>query len=219
MNTMNEKWDELQFRQELHDQLFHGDIYHLAKPHRLTHLVLHHCKYTSKIHTLYRKEISTPSGNYEWFKGDPESKQTMLRLCVDGMIVSLSMLNIANFRFSKLLAIGPFDMGTCVDILIHNTGRLAKTVEDIDHMMQTKPIDAVVHCLAEMTTSYMTVFKILSDGDQEQLIDAIYARLNTVESYNMFAHERQTQMLSIINTARSRRGLHALTTEAAYISA
>lgn len=218
-NDIGGLWDEVQFRQELHDRLFHGDIYNLTKPHRLTHLVLHHCKYTSKIyglHNLYIRQEFYKS-NRPLFEGDEDGKAIVQNLCVDGMIVGLSMLNVANKLYSGLKGHGehwPFDC--CVGLLVTSTGKLAKTIEDIDHMAQTNPIGEIVGVLQEMMRCYTDIFTYFGETERD-VIEKIYARLNFIEEKNMYGDRLQAQMLMIINVARERKGLRQLTAAAARV--
>lgn len=209
-------WDEVQFRQELHDRLFHGDIYNLTKPHRLTHLVLHHCKYTSKLFTLFDTEVRAMTGRPAFFE-DVDAKGIIQRLCVDGMIVSLSMLNVANKLYSARPRQQSFwSFECCFPELIRKVGALAKTVEDIDHMAQTNPIGEVVDSLETMMQCYTGVFRYFGESERD-LIEQIYARLNFIEEKNMYGDRLQSQMLMIINEARERKGLRKLTAAAARV--
>lgn len=209
-------WDEVQFRQELHDRLFHGDIYNLTKPHRLTHLVLHHCKYTSKLFTLFDTEVRAMTGRPAFFE-DVDAKVIIQRLCVDGMIVSLSMLNVANKLYSARPRQQSFwSFECCFPELIRKVGALAKTVEDIDHMAQTNPIGEVVDSLETMMQCYTGIFRYFGESERD-LIEQIYARLNFIEEKNMYGDRLQSQMLMIINEARERKGLRKLTAAAARV--
>lgn len=209
-------WDEVQFRQELHDRLFHGDIYNLTKPHRLTHLVLHHCKYTSKLFTLFDTEVRAVTGRPA-FHEDEDAKAIIQRLCVDGMIVSLSMLNVANKLYSDRPRQQTFwAFECCFPELIRKVGALAKTVEDIDHMAQTNPIGEVVDSLQTMMHAYTGIFRYFGESERD-LIEQIYARLNFIEEKNMFGDRLQAQMLMIINEGRERKGLRKLTAAAARV--
>lgn len=219
-NDIGGLWDEVQFRQELHDRLFHGDIYNLTKPHRLTHLVLHHCKYTSKIFGMYstyiRQEFYQPGDRL--FHNDEDAKRIIQGLCVDGMIVSLSMLNVANKLYSGLRNTGaPWVFDIAAVELVRSTGKLAKTVEDIDHMAQTNPIGEVVSVLQSMTHYYTSIFHSFTGEDERDLVEQIYARLNFIEEKNMYGDRLQSQMLMIINEARERKGLRKLTAAAARV--
>ncbi|MNO19230.1 hypothetical protein D3C76_89580 [compost metagenome] len=218
-NDIGGLWDEVQFCQELHDRLFHGDIYNLTKPHRLTHLVLHHCKYVSKIyglHNLYiRQEFCKPGRPL--FDGDEDGKNLVQGLCVDGMVVGLSMLNVANKSYSGLRsATHPWAFDLSISSLIRQQGVLAKTIEDIDHMAQTNPIGEVVGAVQEMMKCYTSIFSYFGD-DERTLVERIYDRLNFIEEKNIYGDRLQAQMLMIINEARERKGLRKLTAAAARI--
>lgn len=215
-NDIGGLWDEVQFRQELHDRLFHGDIYNLTKPHRLTHLVLHHCKYVSKIFTLHRNDTQAHEGTW-LFADDADAKAKVEALCVDGMIVSLSMLNVANKPYSGLKSNGnAWAFENCVSNLIRQVGSLAKTIEDIDHMGQTNPIGEVVGALQEMMRCYTDIYSYFSN-DERSLVERIYDRLNFIEEKNMYGDRLQAQMLMIINESRDRKGLRRLTAAAARV--
>ena len=213
-NDIGGLWDEVQFRQELHDRLFHGDIYNLTKPHRLTHLVLHHCKYVAKLYTLYDNEVRALTGR-RLFQADEDAKGIIQGLCVDGMIVSLSMMNVANKLYSGLKGHGaPWPYENCVSILIRQMGSLAKTIEDIDHMAQTNPIGEVIGALQEMMHCYTDMYTYFGDNERT-MIEQIYTRLNFIEGKHIYADKVQSQMLTIINDARQRKGLPHLTASAA----
>lgn len=222
MEVAFERWQDLQFRQELHDQIFHNDIYNLAKPHRLTHLVLHHCKYTSAIYTLFNNDFCEGfrhGGIRAPFTSLPENLEHMLAKCVDGMIVALSMLNVAGKSYYKTRhePLGQCGVEQSVDTLVECSGKLAKVVEDIDHMGQENPLGDVVNILKSMTDAYATLYTSFNGNTEGALVEAMYRRLNQVEMKHIWGTEFQTRMLNVINAGRERRGLRPLSSKAARI--
>ena len=222
MEVAFERWQDLQFRQELHDQIFHNDIYNLAKPHRLTHLVLHHCKYTSAIYTLFNNDFCEGfrhGGIRAPFTSLPENLEPFLAKCVDGMIVALSMLNVAGKSYYKTRhePMGQSGVEQSVDTLVECSGKLAKVVEDIDHMGQENPLGDVVNILKSMTDAYATLYTAFNGNTEGALVEAMYRRLNQVEMKHIWGTEFQTRMLNVINAGREHRGLRPLTRKAARI--
>lgn len=137
--------DDLQYRQELHDRIFHLDIYNLAKPERLKHLVLHQVKY---IATIYGAAQDLASGN---------NLLTVKAKCVDGFIVVMSMLNVCNALISDHLRFTVMDVQGCLDEGIRAVGQLSKVVEDIDHMASNSPLSMIRNECLNLTTVYLNL--------------------------------------------------------------
>ena len=216
-------WDSLQYRQEMHDRLFHSDIYNLAKPHRLTHLVLHQAKYVSRYHMAlkdadaFRKTYSDKTETTTLPEG--HITEAVRRLTIDGVIICLSTLNVCNRKMSDLLdKYMIWDLNECADQLIVSMGKMAKTVEDIDHMAQIRPLGTMVELTKVMTQAYINLWTFSSDRDGvNHLLEACYHRLNEVERKHIFADQLQTEMLVSINEHRKRTGHPLVTPSAAYM--
>jgi hypothetical protein len=143
--------NRLQYRQELHDSVFHSDIYTLTKHHRLQHLVLHHCKYVAELHLMLTNE------HYADLQQHGPQRNRIGRLAVDGLIICLSMFNVCGKLLSAHIEPNHNDTLACSEILLHGVGRMAKTIEDVDHMMQTRPLEEIMERAALMAVSYMNI--------------------------------------------------------------
>lgn len=187
-NTIRIELGRTQFRQELHDRYFHGDIYHLSKPDRLKHLVLHQCKYISQLYTIIH-EYGTVSDNDVWSAkndGDRRIHQNNLErmriLITDGFIVALSMMNVCNYRVESFI---PLEDCTPIHLMVRHMGKMAKTIEDIDHMGQTNPLGEIISSVEVLLAVYHKQFE-MTGGDLKELISRIYRRLVAVEEKNVF---------------------------------
>lgn len=179
MVLFNERLRRQQYRQDLHDHRYHTDIYVLPKAKRLTHLVLHHCKYMSEL--VLKLEAWTP----EWQKGEINGWARFKRMSLDGVIICLSMANICGKLVPGSFATMPWTNETARDAMISGIGKMAKTIEDIDHMGQTNPLgelwtecmvmfSAYVHCLRQVGVPFW------------ELTEAVNERLLAGESKHMF---------------------------------
>lgn len=139
-----------QYRQELHDQVFHSDIYTLSKPRRLNHLVLHHCKYVSQLFVSFMLPRQAPI--------DEHSDDNLRRLCVDGLIICLSMANVCNKRLHEFTQGAYVSKETSCEVLLREMGKMAKTIEDIDHMGQTNPLGEIMTSAGLMADCYMNLY-------------------------------------------------------------
>ncbi|MCY1279640.1 hypothetical protein D9M68_18090 [compost metagenome] len=188
--------EQLQYRQELHDRLYHTDIYTLSKHHRLVHLILHQCKYVSQLHTVI-KEYGI-AGDENIHHGNRRRAEILV---VDGFIVSLSMLNCCNYQFEEFLGTEGWDELSPINLLIRHIGILSKTIEDVDHMGQTNPLYAIVDSVKIMMTAYYELWKQVG-GDFRELVRRIYQRLIDVEKKNIFFEHHDAEMKSLILKGR-----------------
>lgn len=160
ITSSNIDWLELQYRQELHDRFYHQDIYVLSKKDRLAHLVLHHTKYITKI-----------------FAGEGNVK-----VLIDGVIVCLSIMNVCNHRASFIARSG-VDSANTLAFMMSALGKLAKYVEDMDHMA----FDMGVNNIGLMANQLMEAYIDLIPDDV-QLSTNFYNRLVSIEEKNIFHH-------------------------------
>jgi hypothetical protein len=179
MVLFNEALNRQQYRQDLHDMKYHTDIYVLPKAKRLTHLVLHHCKYVSEL--VLRMENWTP----EWRKQEINGWKRFERIALDGIIVSLSVANICGRRLPGSFATMPWPDNQARDAMIASIGKMAKTIEDIDHMGQTNPIFELWTECTIMFSTYVDCLRLVGVPFWE-MVDAVNARLLAVESKHMY---------------------------------
>lgn len=153
--------NRLQFRQELHDQYFHDDIYKLGRHRRLEHLTLHHVKYSAQLmETIYLLDLANNSEeavnarSRDW----DATVAFIYRRCLDGLLVSLSMFNTMNIRAEECWERDDtWSLQRCVREGVYATGRLAKMIEDIDHFV----IDKVADTLRKEVGMLVKVYKHL----------------------------------------------------------
>lgn len=163
--------NKLQFRQELHDQTFHSDIYTLSKPRRLTHLVLHHCKYVSELFLMVTNE------HYQELQEKGPQSGRIERLTVDGLIICLSMANICNQSLFNALEERQFSRQDAAEVLLRQVGLMAKTVEDIDHMAQTNPLGDIMANAAIMAMCYMSLYLHSNDAPCTRHLEGMFGQL------------------------------------------
>lgn len=163
--------DTLQFRQELHDQTFHSDIYTLSKPRRLTHLVLHHCKYVSELFLLVTDE------HYQELQAKGPQQGRIERLTVDGLIICLSMANICNKSMFEALEDRQYSRQDAAEVLLRHVGLMAKTVEDIDHMAQTNPLGDIMANSATMAMCYMSLYLHSNEAPSTRYLEGMFGQL------------------------------------------
>lgn len=175
-----------QYRQDLHDQKYHTDIYVLPKPQRLNHLVLHHMKYVADLHGIFR----TMDG-----LGVLSAKRDLLkRRCLDGLIVCLSMANICGKHLMTSMASFPFQQKGVTDAMIEAVGKMAKTIEDIDHMGQTNPLGEIYAMVNAMLSVYASTLSLV-DIPFQDIVKHIDERLLQVESKHIW-HDRYYEQIT-----------------------
>lgn len=175
-----------QYRQDLHDQKYHTDIYVLPKPQRLNHLVLHHMKYVSDLHKVLRR--MTIAGEVR-----EEDHELLKRRCLDGLIVCLSMANICGKHLITSLATFPWHKEGATDAMIEAVGTMAKTIEDIDHMGQTNPLGEIFGMVNVLLGVYTGALSLVGIEFQD-IVEHIDERLLQVESKHMW-HDRYLEMI------------------------
>lgn len=186
----------LQFRQELHDRYFHDDIYKLGRHRRLEHLTLHHVKYTAQLMETIHNINDIPAA--EW-----EAKVSFIyRRCLDGMLVSISMLNTMNIHLHSVW--GPvfnrtWGLQNCTHEGVYATGRIAKMIEDIDHMV----IDNVANVLRKEVATLIQVYehllwsigdKFRTDDPEQTVINAILTRMLGLEDGKFMADRHHEEI-------------------------
>lgn len=179
MIYFNEELNRQQYRQDLHDSKYHTDIYVLPKAKRLTHLVLHHCKYVSEL--AIKLETWTP----EWRKGELNSWKRFERIALDGIIICMSMANICGKKLPGSFATMPWLIVDTRTTMIKSMGKMAKTIEDIDHMGQTNPIGELWGECMLMFSCYVTCLRLVGIPFWE-MVDAVHERLLAVESKHIY---------------------------------
>lgn len=181
----------MQFRQELHDMLFHSDIYTLGKKERLVHLVLHHCKYVSELaNYLLDPDV------YASLKHGP-LKPRVQRLTIDGLIVSFSMLNTVNRQVSDHLSFREFESyAEASRLALRQIGLLAKTVENIDHLAQDNPLNGIIERVAVLIDIYWWIYSETQgrSDDNKSVLQSMNERLIGVEKKNIFFTQRSANM-------------------------
>lgn len=180
MTAFAAKLRRQQFRQDLHDVKYHTDIYVLPKAKRLTHLVLHHCKYVSDLYLLVN--------NDKWVIDDQQKAELLKRRCLDGLIVCLSMANICGKDLITSMMSFPWVKDGAVSAMIETIGKLAKTIEDIDHMGQTNPIGEIYTSINTLAAVYAGALSLVGIPFQD-VVEHIHERLLSVESKHMW-HSR-----------------------------
>lgn len=183
----------LQYRQELHDRFFHNDIYTLSKHRRLEHLTLHHVKYTAQL----METVDLLAGNSEEsHKARIEDWNTfhnfIQRRCLDGLLVCLSMLNVMNIKVGEVWDTNhTWGLDKCSRHGVYAAGRLAKLIEDIDHMVMVGVTDGVrreVGILIKVYEHFLWSYGFTAGGgDQEAEVRLkVFNRLLELEKRHMF---------------------------------
>lgn len=176
--------DNLQYRQELHDRIFHSDIYTLAKPERLKHLVLHQFKYISRIYGASR---------------DVSRKENMTRIrkqSIDGFIVVLSMMNVCNSLVMDHLRFTSMKIEGCLDEGIRSVGQLAKIVEDMEHLASNSPTIKIREECLNLLNVFLNLLVI--SGLSLKLVPAqALDRLIEVEKQNIHFERHEAEILRL----------------------
>lgn len=183
-----QRLDVLQYRQELHDRIFHTDIYTLTKPHRLQHLVLHQCKYVAKLFELVTF-------------GDDATHEVQLateKVALDGFIVAMSMLNVCNKRMSDGLMLDVWEPKECVHRSLKAMGALAKTVEDIDHMAMDSPLVQIHAQVIVLATAWMNIY-CERGSSLDNFFGVALARLVQVEKYNIHYERHEIEIARLMS--------------------
>ncbi|MDU8350571.1 hypothetical protein RYA05_01560 [Pseudomonas syringae pv. actinidiae] len=186
---MRDALDAFQYRQELHDRLFHTDIYTLSKPRRLVHLVLHQCKYISRLYA----SIKDAQGS---------TFQGIERIATDGFIVAMSMANVCNTMMFESLKIEDLTPDAACDRAIRAVGQLAKVVEDIDHMVLNSPLTQISALVRELVVIYLNI-AAFQGMDTHQFLDEAEKRLIDVEKKNIFFTRHAKEMDRLLSTRQS----------------
>jgi hypothetical protein len=190
--TLSQVFNRMQFRQELHDVVFHSDIYTLSKPRRLTHLVLHHCKYVSELYRMFIQE------DFAALQKDGPQRERIRRLTVDGLIICLSMANVCNKRLGDVIDQRVMDKEDACGLLLRRMGMMAKTIEDIDHMGQTNPLGEIMESAALMAGCYVNLY-VLSYPEyhcslRDMMYDMVEKRLLEGERRNIYFGKHIVEM-------------------------
>jgi hypothetical protein len=179
MNLFAERLRRAQYRQDLHDARYHTDIYVLPKAKRLTHLVLHHCKYVAEL--VLKLETWTP----EWKKGEINGWKRFERIALDGVIICLSMTNICGKLVPGTFATMPWMNISARESMITSMGKMAKTIEDIDHMGQSNPLGELWNECMVLFSCYVHCLKLMGIPFWE-MFDKVHDRLLAVEAKHMW---------------------------------
>lgn len=191
-----EQFVNLQYRQELHDRLYHTDIYTLDKHHRLVHLVLHHCKYVAHLHVTVQEYGVDGDENIH-----ANNRRRMENLAVDGIIVCMSMMNCCNHQIGAFMDTAHWDKDTPLYLLIRHMGTMSKTVEDVDHMGQTNPLKSIIESVEVMLAAYFKLFE-RGGGDFHYLTGRIHQRLTEVEKKSIFFDRLDIEMDKLLRQRR-----------------
>lgn len=207
-NSLSAMLNRLQYRQELHDSVFHSDIYTLTKHHRLQHLVLHQCKYVSELYLMLTGE------HYGELQQKGPQRERIARLCNDGLIICLSMFNVCGSLMSSQIENRRLMPTDAAELLLRSVGRMAKTIEDVDHMMQTKPLEEIMERAAVMAVAYMNIaelnFTEYNVFNLSAMLHQVDERLLSVEKKNIFfdKHIIEINRRMHIYDSQTARGRH-----------
>lgn len=183
--------NDMQYRQDLHDRLFHTDIYTLSKPRRLGHLVLHHAKYVSQLYSIVTSEVYAELRDR---CDDPVNVNRMKLLCVDGLIINMSVMNVcAKPLWAQIENLRGFTRQEAIDLAIMHMGKMAKTIEDIDHMGQTNPLGEIFESSIVLFNAYAAIY--MSEGNTLQdYFHAARERLLSIERKHIWAEEHMAEI-------------------------
>lgn len=149
--------EEIQWKQLQHDETYHKDIWLLTVQQRITHMVLHLSKYSSKLTIAAFKEDS----------------EVLQKTVIDALIIVFSSSNI----FNKLLceiALSPleadateinklaeylyksqkfdhFNPATSLSLsVLEQTGKMCKVVESLDHLESVEFRGSIIDSLISL---------------------------------------------------------------------
>lgn len=191
IKELSQELNDMQYRQDLHDRLFHTDIYTLSKPRRLTHLVLHHAKYVSQLYRIVTSEVYAEMRDRS---DDPVNVNRMKLLAVDGLIINMSVMNVCGKPlWTHIENLRTFTRQEAIDLAILHMGKMAKTIEDIDHMGQTNPLGEIHESTLMLFNAYVALY--MSEGNTLQdYFHAARERLLTIERKHIWADEYMAEI-------------------------
>jgi hypothetical protein len=200
----------LQYRQELHDRFFHNDIYTLSKHRRLEHLTLHHVKYTAQLMETVEliagdTEESRKARGENW----GVTHSFIQRRCLDGLLVCLSMLNVMNIKVGEVWDTNrTWGLDKCSRHGVYAAGRLAKLIEDIDHMVMVGVTDGVrreVGILIKVYEHFLWSYGFAAgDNPEAEVRFMVFNRLLELEQRHMF-FDRYMLEIDILMDKRAQR--------------
>ena len=177
--------EELQWKQLLHDERYHKDIWILCVQNRAKHMILHLNKYSGKLFEALREKDND-------------------KLCshvVDAFIINFSYANIFQIpiykKYENMSNINDFNAlikshksidSNITDILIDYTiavGKMAKTIESLDHIEQHNYRSNLNEYVFNIFEILLKLSAYLDIKDIEMIIEK---RLFYVESKNMNFH-------------------------------
>ena len=182
--------EEIQWKQLQHDEKYHKDIWLLNVQQRITHMVLHLSKYSTKI-TLSVFE-----------KDHKELEKTL----IDALIITVSSFNIFNTLISQSALSNDFHQLNTIDDLSNNlyqrhqaenidnaiqlsiklaseVGKMCKAVESLDHLESFNYKETIIDCLSK---SFLTLLVLAKSNNIVELASLIENRLYEVEKKNIF---------------------------------
>lgn len=182
--------EEMQWKQLRHDEFYHKDIWLLTVQQRITHMVLHLSKYSSKLMVAALEE----------------NKDLLQKTTIDALIIVFSSANI----FNKLLCDIALEESHCkkddIDALaqtlldqestklysksvslsakvLSETGRMCKVVESLDHLESVSFRDEIIEALSTLFLNLLALSKSVGVLDIAGLVGE---RLYSVEQKNPY---------------------------------
>lgn len=179
--------EKFQFKQLMHDEIYHSDICLLRTQARIAHHTLHLGKYSGKMaQALIAKEgVDTPA---------------MVNTVLDALIIVMSSANTLNLPLWKIPGIQT-DLQAAIDgkqesgdeqahilgfVII--VGKLAKAVEALDHVESFDSRTAYEHSLKALWILLLKFWRTVTD---KKLEDALTARMVGIESKHMYYNRLQ----------------------------
>jgi hypothetical protein len=144
-------------------------------------------KYVSDLHKVFR------SMDIAGVKAD--HRELLKRRCLDGLIVCLSMSNICGKHLITSMASFPWHKEGVINAMIEAVGKMAKTIEDIDHMGQTNPLGEIFGMVNAMLGVYASSLSLVGIEFQD-IVEHIDERLLQVESKHIW-HDRYLEQITM----------------------
>lgn len=182
--------EEMQWKQLRHDEFYHKDIWLLTVQQRITHMVLHLSKYSSKLMIAALEE----------------NKSLLQKTTIDALIIVFSSANIFNKLLCDIALKDSDEKANNIDELaralleqesfklhspsislsakvLDKTGRMCKVVESLDHLESVSFRDEIIDILSSL---FRDLLALSRSSDIEDIAALIGDRLFSVEQKNPY---------------------------------
>lgn len=185
----------LQYRVELHDHFFQGDLHTLNKAERLARQTLRLSANTMKFHSFYQQLLGE-----ERIVDRVDEPDSIEEFCSQGFLICLSIINIYNVPAELICHEQYFDIATSFRRLVRLSGLIAGIADGVveNHHLEDKPM--LIEAVLVTASLYLTIVKAHHpERDFEYMIHKTFQRLLVREAKNLFAPRIQAAITGMMN--------------------